>query len=900
MNKKILIVSSIILVLIGFSSYQILATNSNFIGFENKSQNSLRFNKNLENTEEESKTDDLKSEEIELPVINITDIDQTRQSSDVINTGEGKDEYLVSSNVDQERVNSNSGMQTIKIDNNEQTSTYYTVSNDGEIKSEIKSKSDLDNSLESDNIVEVVNNKIIATNSGLIRTNGGYDQTLYMYSTLEDASNQKSGTSISGGGYEGTYHDTIEYNNQYYVQMTISGFTGYMSLEDVTIIPSNLVKSKSYYTNNNGDWTYYSSIDPLTSDSYEEIIVGSSPEWAEVGVKYYTNDDINYYTTNELNGYKLASEEIMPYNSSETYFQNLSFRSKSNYTASDYKNYLNSKGHTDSQYYNSTSAFIDAQNLEYMNSMMMFAFANHESAYGTSTYSKRCNNFFGRGAYDSSPDNACIDYGYDTPRDGILAQAIFMQTAYFDPLDWKYNGTHFGNKTSGINVKYASDPDWGKKNSSHTYNIDQYLGGKEDRLYTLLKMNDARYVFKESGLDNKVKINGDSINQNTYDLVGNGDSSASMTNVVVLDETSSAYKVWVPTAVNTGGTCQYTPSAKGSYPNYNGTSNISVPTGTAHYACDYDSWEDQEYWIGKENTSIINEGSYGTETYDVIKEEDDTGKLVYKFYLKEGTNKIIYGEKYNDNNQVYKYYEYYPGTEYNSDGSHGKNLEYMFHVKAGTDEIKYATGYNEKTEIVNYYEYYPGTKYGSHSKKIKYVYKIKPGTQEVESAFRKNTGNKVNRYYEYYPGTQYGAHSNKIKYQYDVKAGTKELKEALRKNSNNKVDRYYKYYPGTQYGAHSNKIKYQYDVKAGTKELQGALRKNSSNKVDRYYEYYPNSQYGSSSKKIKYEFNVEVGTKTLINAYKYSENGNKIIKYLYYPNTQYGNHSDKIKEKIYL
>ena len=39
----------------------------------------------------------------------------------------------------------------------------------------------------------------------------------------------------------------------------------------------------------------------------------------------------------------------------------------------------------------------------------------------------------------------------------------YISRGYSDPEDWRYFGGYLGNKGSGANVKYASDPFWGEK-----------------------------------------------------------------------------------------------------------------------------------------------------------------------------------------------------------------------------------------------------------------------------------------------------------------------------------------------------------------------------------------------------------------------------------------------------
>ena len=46
-------------------------------------------------------------------------------------------------------------------------------------------------------------------------------------------------------------------------------------------------------------------------------------------------------------------------------------------------------------------------------------------------------------------------------------------------------GAAAGNKTTGMNVHYASDPNWGSKIASHMWRADNQLGGKDIGKYQL-------------------------------------------------------------------------------------------------------------------------------------------------------------------------------------------------------------------------------------------------------------------------------------------------------------------------------------------------------------------------------------------------------------------------------
>ena len=46
----------------------------------------------------------------------------------------------------------------------------------------------------------------------------------------------------------------------------------------------------------------------------------------------------------------------------------------------------------------------------------------------------------------------------------------------------RFFGSHLGNKGSGFNVKYASDPYWGLKIAALAYQVDKYVSGNDGSL----------------------------------------------------------------------------------------------------------------------------------------------------------------------------------------------------------------------------------------------------------------------------------------------------------------------------------------------------------------------------------------------------------------------------------
>ena len=102
---------------------------------------------------------------------------------------------------------------------------------------------------------------------------------------------------------------------------------------------------------------------------------------------------------------------------------------------------------------------------------------------GNELLCKDRNNLFGIGAVDSDPDKAirfdsveeCFKYfSYNT-----------ISSGYLNGMDWRYRGPHLGDKLSGINVQYASDPYWGEKAASFSYTLNDNNSNKDYQKYDI-------------------------------------------------------------------------------------------------------------------------------------------------------------------------------------------------------------------------------------------------------------------------------------------------------------------------------------------------------------------------------------------------------------------------------
>jgi beta-N-acetylglucosaminidase len=262
---------------------------------------------------------------------------------------------------------------------------------------------------------------------------------------------------------------------------------------EVELIPhTHLNNAYSYYEVKNQELIHNIAYQLKTSDFQSIGAIDIAPSYLEEGIRYYSYDNHYFYTdfltmTDDLrnNTYINAVNANNPY---YNYYQYLSFRSKTNYTAEELNSYINSKVSTSSGLYNTGEDFINAQEEVYINAAMELAFAIHESGWGSSRIAQDKNNLFGINAVDSDPYNSATTF--DTVQDCIEYHVqYFLGTRYFNPEYFVAFGTNFGNKYQGMNYKYASDAFWGEKIAKHYYQLDKALGFKDRNFYQIALLN---------------------------------------------------------------------------------------------------------------------------------------------------------------------------------------------------------------------------------------------------------------------------------------------------------------------------------------------------------------------------------------------------------------------------
>ncbi|MGM9924968.1 MAG: S-layer homology domain-containing protein [Bacillus sp. (in: firmicutes)] len=327
------------------------------------------------------------------------------------------------------------------------------------------------------NQVVLKDNKIVKMGSGIAATTpGAGNSTTIVY----EADLKTIYAPVSAG-------NELEYvtADDSKVTVKVAGRTGYVKHEDVTLIPSQAMKGRSYYSvNAAGDLvhTLYNHMNNTTS-SY---IYGKAPASFKQGVKYLSWDGATFTT-----------ESGAAAGTFHQYFNMLPARTTTKYTAAELNKYIadrlaekedlykkNPTGYARYKDATKKSKLVglgtiakDFEKYHKINALLIVGMAIHESDYGMSTHAQQNNNIFGIKVYDSSPQNGA---SYASIRDCVASLVNNYLNKNYIPVSGSYaNGGMPGNKARGFNVRYASDPYWGGKIAGHMYQVDKALGGKD-------------------------------------------------------------------------------------------------------------------------------------------------------------------------------------------------------------------------------------------------------------------------------------------------------------------------------------------------------------------------------------------------------------------------------------
>ncbi|RNF39982.1 S-layer homology domain-containing protein [Planococcus salinus] len=278
--------------------------------------------------------------------------------------------------------------------------------------------------------------------------------------------------------------------NDRFVKVQAGGTIGYVKQSEVDFVPYELINNRDYYMVNQWGTLYHYQYN-YVNKTLASHSIGPAPAEMTPNEKYYSHDGAHF---NNAAGHL----QVVHY----PYFQYQSVRTKTSYTAAELDRFvmdrlksLNSSSGTYRDAVNRSKLigkgkyFIEMQEKYNVNALFMLAAAMHESAYGMSANAQNKNNLFGIRVFDGSPHEGTV---YTKPENSIDAFAReYMNRNYANPTGAYANGAAPGNKTTGFNVSYASDPTWGSKVGGHMFRADLALGQKDIGKYKLGITNTA-------------------------------------------------------------------------------------------------------------------------------------------------------------------------------------------------------------------------------------------------------------------------------------------------------------------------------------------------------------------------------------------------------------------------
>ena len=229
--------------------------------------------------------------------------------------------------------------------------------------------------------------------------------------------------------------------------VSISGLSGYMNQSDLTLVEEGSEFIPHYTTD--GRFLYHE-LSPYTS-----IRLAPHTSAMKIGKKYYSKDGEHF------DGFTIKNRFL---------FKNLT--EPTNYSADELNRVYSMMNIRNSRLAGKGAIFKEAEKRYGVNALYLMAHSALESAWGRSQIANDKNNFFGIAAYDNSPYDSAKKF--DDVDKGILGAAKWIRENYIDS-----GRDHLGNKATGMNVRYASDPYWGEKIASIMMNINSRLGGKD-------------------------------------------------------------------------------------------------------------------------------------------------------------------------------------------------------------------------------------------------------------------------------------------------------------------------------------------------------------------------------------------------------------------------------------
>jgi len=289
-------------------------------------------------------------------------------------------------------------------------------------------------------------------------------------------------------------------SNAEYIRVQVAATIGYVKHSETDLKPKSLLLQRDYYDVSQWGTLIHHIVNHYTNKS-TSYAIGPAPTFLIKGIPYYSHDSVHF-----------INEKGQGVGTNLPYFQYLSARTTTSYTAEEldahiFKLLTEKYGvrASESKLMGMGAHFKKLEQEKRINALLILSLAIHESAYGMSDRALQCNNLFGLHIYDSVTKTCPKDGTFESPEEGANKLVDnFWNSRYVNPeflgVPARNMGAAFGNKTTGFNVNYASDPTWGAKAGAHMLKLDADLGGKDlNKFKTILftKFEGATNIRKE-------------------------------------------------------------------------------------------------------------------------------------------------------------------------------------------------------------------------------------------------------------------------------------------------------------------------------------------------------------------------------------------------------------------
>ena len=367
------------------------------------------------------------------------------------------------------------------------------------------------------------------------------------------------------------------------VKFMMAGVVGLVDRAKVQVVDLSSVKSYSQYYADGTNLIHRIAMNMTTAGWGGYVNVGPQQSYMETGQTYYSYDGHYFYRDYSvmLTDYRnnTRANAVNPNDPYYNYFQYLPLRSRSAYSGSTLNSMINQYASSGSKMNNTGASFVDRQDSYGTNALIMASVGAIESGWGSSSIAQNKNNLFGLNAVDASPETSADTYKSIDSCIQTFAETYLSKRYLRAGWDY-YHGGFLGDKASGMNVSYASDPYWGEKIASVAWMLDNGNGQKDRGGYTI-GIKDT--VNTQYNIVN-VRKEADTASNVLYTTTSSSGRSISNYAVLIKGSSGSFYQIQSDPVLNSGRTAVDTASGVYSFDDmyaYISKDYVSVVSGEA-------------------------------------------------------------------------------------------------------------------------------------------------------------------------------------------------------------------------------------------------------------------------------------------------------------------------------